>query len=60
MQDDDSDGMPEPVELPSPTEYPPGSKEKIEILRRRVEESQQLWHEDDMPLIRIEECSDHE
>jgi len=60
MNDEDSDGMPEPTTIPKPTEFPPGSKEKIEILRMRFEHSECLWHDDDRPLLRIEECSDHE
>ncbi|MEQ8790646.1 MAG: hypothetical protein RIC55_30390 [Pirellulaceae bacterium] len=31
----------------SPTDAPAGSDEKIEILRRRVEEGQPLWHNAD-------------
>ncbi len=30
-----------------PTDAPAGSAEKIEILRRRVERGQPLWHRDD-------------
>ncbi len=30
-----------------PTDAPAGSPEKIEILRRRVELGQPLWHDDD-------------
>ncbi|MDZ4848551.1 MAG: hypothetical protein SGI77_04605 [Pirellulaceae bacterium] len=30
-----------------PTDAPAGSPEKIEILRRRVEFGQPLWHDDD-------------
>jgi len=30
-----------------PTDAPAGSQEKIEILRRRVELGQPLWHTDD-------------
>lgn len=39
----------EPVAGPdfSPTEAPPGSCEKIEVLRRRIERGQPLWHTDD-------------
>ena len=60
MQDDDSDGTTEPTREPSPTDYLPGSKEKIEVLRMRVALDQQLWHQEDRPLTRIEECSDQE
>jgi len=30
-----------------PTDAPAGSQEKIEVLRRRVELGQPLWHNDD-------------
>ena len=30
-----------------PTDAPAGSPEKIEILRRRIESGQPLWHEED-------------
>ncbi|MFO0940097.1 MAG: hypothetical protein U0930_04955 [Pirellulales bacterium] len=30
-----------------PTDAPPGSSEKIEVLRRRLERGQPLWHADD-------------
>jgi hypothetical protein len=30
-----------------PTDAPAGSPEKIEVLRRRVEQGQPLWHNDD-------------
>ncbi len=30
-----------------PTDAPAGSEEKIDVLRRRVELGQPLWHEDD-------------
>lgn len=30
-----------------PTDAPAGSPEKIEILRRRVEQGQPLWHQED-------------
>jgi hypothetical protein len=31
----------------------PGSEAKIEILRKRVEDGESLWHEDDLTLWRI-------
>lgn len=31
----------------SPTDAPAGSEDKIELLRRRVETGQPLWHEED-------------
>ena len=31
----------------SPTDAPAGSDEKIEILRRRIEEGHPLWHDED-------------
>ncbi len=39
----------EPIESPSfqATDAPPGSLEKIELLRLRVELGQPLWHEHD-------------
>jgi len=37
----------QPVEDPEPTEYLPGTTEKIEVLRRRVELNQHLRHKDD-------------
>jgi hypothetical protein len=60
MNDYDSDGFAEllePSELPEPTEAKPGSKEKIAVLRKRVELYQSLWHDDDSPLVRMEQCS---
>jgi hypothetical protein len=36
-----------PTSKPTPTESTPGSREKIEILRRRVERGETLWHHED-------------
>jgi hypothetical protein len=43
----DEDFDPEVNDLFFPTDAPAGSAEKIEILRRRVERGQPLWHRDD-------------
>ncbi len=43
----DEDFDPEVNEFFLPTDAPAGSAEKIEILRRRVERGQPLWHRDD-------------
>lgn len=37
----------QPREQPEPTNLPPGSRRKIEILRQRVADGQQLWSEED-------------
>lgn len=42
----DEDFQPAPCRYP--TQYPPGSPEKIETLRRRVELGQHIWHDDDV------------
>lgn len=42
--DDDDEQEEDPPYLPIPTDAPPGSPEKIEVLRRRVENGQKLWH----------------
>lgn len=36
-----------------PTGHPPGSLEKIEVLRQRVEHGKPLWHEKDASDYRI-------
>lgn len=36
-----------------PTGHPPGSYEKIEVLRQRVDEGKPLWHEDDCEDYRL-------
>ncbi len=44
----DEDWMPEQERADfSCTDAPAGSPEKIEILRRRIEQGQPLWHEED-------------
>ena len=43
----DEDFAPFEDEEFEPTNAPAGSDDKIELLRRRVEEGQPLWHEDD-------------
>jgi len=43
----DEDFAPEVNEHFHPTDAPAGSSEKIEILRRRVDRGQPLWHRDD-------------
>lgn len=35
------------IEIGRATDAPPGSPEKLEILRRRIESGQPLWHPDD-------------
>jgi len=36
-----------PTDDPEPTDYRPGTTEKIEVLRQRVELRQKLWHKED-------------
>lgn len=43
MNDDDEQEE-DPPGWPSPTDAPPGSPEKVEVLRRRFENGQKLWH----------------
>lgn len=43
----DEDFNPEPNPEFIPTDAPAGSPEKIEILRRRIEMGQPLWHDRD-------------
>ena len=43
-QGHDEDFRPEKTE---PCRVSPGSLSKIEVLRRRVEQGQELWHDDD-------------
>lgn len=43
----DEDFHPEPTENFAPTDAPAGSEEKIEVLRRRVEQGLPLWHDSD-------------
>lgn len=37
-----------------PTHYPAGSREKVEVLRQRVEQGQPLWHERDTGECHLE------
>jgi hypothetical protein len=37
-----------PSKVPKPTECPPGSQSKIEVLMLRVSRGEQLWHVDDV------------
>jgi hypothetical protein len=41
----------EPSELPTPTKAIPGSIEKIEVLRQRVSNYQQLHHPEDATFV---------
>ena len=43
----DEDWLPEPDDAFDCTDAPAGSDEKIEILRRRVDLGQPLWHQED-------------
>ena len=43
----------EPIKKPEPTTYPCGSPEKVEVLRQRVENNEQLWHPDDSAKQRM-------
>lgn len=43
----DEDFAPEASDSFSPTDAPAGSAEKIEVLRRRVEQGLPLWHNSD-------------
>ena len=43
----DEDFNPEATACFEPTDAPAGSEAKIEVLRRRVEMGQPLWHEKD-------------
>ena len=40
----------EPIEATKPTDAKPGSAEKIEAMRQRLERGESLWHDDDMEL----------
>ena len=59
--DDEADEIPEiePLRKPEPTRHAPGSKDKIEVLRMRVERQLELWHDDDRKLGG-DQCSDLE
>lgn len=43
----DEDFVPQKTETFSATDAPAGSAEKIEVLRKRVELGQPLWHNED-------------
>jgi hypothetical protein len=47
MQGHDEDFEPTPCAAFCATDAPAGSPEKVEVLRRRVELGQPLWHQDD-------------
>jgi len=47
MQGHDEDFEPTPCTAFCATDAPAGSPEKVEVLRRRVELGQPLWHQDD-------------
>lgn len=49
----------EPVDKPEPTDFVPGSKEKIEVLRKRFWSGQQLWNDGDK-ITGSDKCSDLE
>ncbi len=50
--DDDTEDIDEPFESMTtparPTKHLPGTNAKIEVLRRRLERGELLWHPDDM------------
>jgi hypothetical protein len=39
-----------PSTISQPTTAPPGSSEKIEVLAKRVERGEDLWHRDDVVI----------
>lgn len=43
----------EPIKEPQPTQHACGSPEKVEVLRQRVENNEQLWHPDDSKKHRM-------
>jgi hypothetical protein len=45
--DDEDEQEEDPIYLPNPTDAPPGSQEKVEVLRKRFENGPKLWHPDD-------------
>ena len=49
----DEDYEPKPDSLFFPTMFSPGSDEKIEVLRQRVELGLPLWHEDDEKVCNV-------
>ena len=44
------------LKMPKPTAAPPGSREKLEVIRLRVERGEELWHPKD-PRIEWEHCT---
>lgn len=49
----DEDYEPKPDSLFFPTMFSPGSEEKIEVLRQRVELGLPLWHEQDEKICNV-------
>lgn len=49
----DEDYEPKPDTLFFPTMFSPGSEEKIEVLRQRVELGLPLWHKDDEEICTV-------
>jgi len=49
----DEDFIPRPNGLFTPTEASPGSMEKIEVLRTRVQFGLPLWHPEDNPICSV-------
>ena len=49
----DEDFDPKPDKLFFPTMYSPGSNEKVEVLRQRVELGLPLWHENDEKVCTV-------
>lgn len=49
----DEDFSPKPSEAYQPTSFSPGSNDKIEVLRRRVELGLPLWHPQDNLLCSV-------
>ena len=41
----------EPIRKPEPTDAAPGSLEKLEVLARRLMRGEELYHEDDAPVL---------
>ena len=42
-----SDDGYEPSALPQPTDFPPGSPDKVQLMRERLERDEHLWHPND-------------
>ena len=41
----------EPIAKPEPTDAAPGSLEKLEVLARRLMRGEELYHEEDQPVL---------